>query len=314
MAPLNILSVTLNLARPEYVIHANNNNMKKFALSIIIAASGLVTQTASAQVGVNVGFRIGPLVINVHKPIAPAIVYDEFYYLPEVDAYYSVPEQCYYYNDGYNWVNAAYLPGAYRNYDWRSVRRYEVRAQRPYANHDYYRNKYNGSRNNNWNDQYANRGPQRNNDRNDNWSNRGGNDRYDNRAPQRGNSGRRLPDSPFDSNNGGGRGGYSRPNQPNYGNGGYRPDNDRNQQQSRGDWNGRGQNGDNRNQGDNSPQQPGRGNGGRGGNYGQPTNNGGNQGGGNRGNDRGQGSEGGSPGRQHFAGNIPQDLGRRGLK
>jgi len=204
--------------------------MKKFVLSIIIAAGGLITQNAAAQVGVNVGLRIGPLVINVHKPIAPAVVYDDFYYLPEVDAYYSVPERCYYYMDGGGrWVNAAYLPGRYHDYDWRTARRYEVRAQRPYANHDYYRNKYNGNRGGNWgNDQYAYRGPQGRDDR--------------------GNYGGRLPSSPYDSNNAGGRGGYTQPNGNN---------------DNRGNWNnGQGRDNNDRGNGRNGSNQPDRNQGG----------------------------------------------------
>jgi hypothetical protein len=167
--------------------------MKKFLLSIIFASGGLMFQAAHAQVGVNVGVRIGPLVVNLHKPIAPAVVYDEFYYLPDVEAYYSVPEQCYYYMDGNRWVNAAYLPGRYHDYDWRSARRYQVKAQRPYANHDYYKNRFGGNRGGRWgnNDQYASRGFDRRNDRDND---------------------RRFPGSPYDSNNTYGRGGYNQPN------------------------------------------------------------------------------------------------------
>jgi hypothetical protein len=268
--------------KPCLIIYCHTcklQKMKKFVLSIIIAAGGLVAQSAQAQVGVSVGMRIGPLVINLHKPIAPAVVYDDFYYLPDVEAYYSVPEQCYYYMDGNRWVNAAYLPGRYRNYDWRNSRRYEVRTQRPYANHDYYRNKFGGNRGGNWNDnnQYANRGPERRDDRR-------GNDRF--------------PSSPYDSNNGGGRGGYNRPDRRDDdnryerdGNRGGEYDNDRggnyNGQPNRN--NGQGNNGQRWNGGQNGNDngQPGRGNGQ--GNYGQPSNNqpsnqnGGR--GGNRGND-----------------------------
>ena len=257
--------------------------MKKFVLSIIIAAGGLITQNAAAQVGVNVGLRIGPLVINLHKPIAPAVVCDDFYYLPEVDAYYSVPERCYYYMDGGGrWVNAAYLPGRYHDYDWRTARRYEVRAQRPYANHEYYRNKYNGNRGGNWgNDQYAYGRPQGRDDR--------------------GNYGR-LTSSPYDSNNAGGRGSYG---QLNRNNGGYRSDDNRgnwgrdnngnnDRGNNRGNWNGsndrgndrddtnkpgRGQGGNNQNWGGqqggnngNNNGRPSRGNNGQGGGYSQPSN------------------------------------------
>lgn len=227
--------------------------MKKFVLSIIIVAGGLLAQTANAQVGVNVGIRVGPLVINVHKPIAPAVMYDDYYYLPDVDAYYSVPENCYYYmDDDRRWVNARYLPGRYHDYDWRNARRYEVRAQRPYNNHDFYRNKFGGRRVDDWNknnNQYANRGPERRNDRG-----------FD----------RRFPDSPYDSNNAGGRGNnWNNRRDNDRGNGGNRGD-DRNnsnwgQDRNQGGYPGRN---NNQNDGRNNDQ---RNNQGRG-NYGQPSN------------------------------------------
>ncbi|WP_311947479.1 hypothetical protein [Mucilaginibacter terrae] len=165
--------------------------MKKFFLTIIIAASGLATQTANAQIGISI--QIGPRVVQ--RPV----VYDDFYYLPEVEAYYSVPEHCYYYMDGRSWVSAAYLPGRYHDYDWRSARRYQVRTQRPFDNHDYYRNRFGGNAGRDWNrnwdnNQYANRG-------------------YDRRDNNR-NDDRRF-DSPYDSNNAG-RGGYNQPNHGNY--------------------------------------------------------------------------------------------------
>ncbi|MFD1255519.1 hypothetical protein ACFQ3S_01815 [Mucilaginibacter terrae] len=224
--------------------------MKKFVLSIILAAGGLVAQSANAQVGVSVGMRIGPLVINIHKPIAPAVVYDDFYYLPDVEAYYSVPEQSYYYMNGNRWVNAAYLPGRYRNFDWRNARRYQVRTQRPYANHNYYRNKFGGNPGGNWNDnnQYANREPERRDDRRSN---------------------DRFPSPPYDSNNGGGRGGYNQPDRRNDDN-----------RYERGDNRG----GQNDNDRGNANSQPNRSNNGQG-NYGRPYNGQpSNQNGGNRGN------------------------------
>lgn len=187
--------------------------MKKFVLSIIIAAGGLFTQAANAQVGVSVGVRLGPVVINVHKPVAPVVVYDDFYYLPEVEAYYSVPEHCYYYMDGNRrWTSAAYLPGRYRDYDWRYARRYEIHNQRPFDNHVYYRNRFGGNPGRNWdNNRYADRG----------------NDRRDNRDYRR-----RYPDSPYDSNNAG-RGGYTQPDRRNDNRGDNRNDRNNNRYEDR---------------------------------------------------------------------------------
>jgi hypothetical protein len=139
--------------------------MKKLIILSAIAMSGLFYNTASAQVRVHFGFGFGPRrVVYATAPVvveqAPvyeqatpvydqnAQVYDnsnnDYYYLPDVDAYYDVTAQCYYYNDGANWISAAYLPGEYGNYDWRNARRFEVRAPRPYLHDDIYRSRFNG--------------------------------------------------------------------------------------------------------------------------------------------------------------------------
>ena len=255
--------------------------MKKLAIISALALSGFAFNSANAQVHVSVGFNLGGPVV-VQRPVA---VYDDYYYLPDVDAYYSVDENLYYYNDGYDWVSAVYLPGAYRNYSWNNVRRVEIRANRPYMNHNVYRTRYNGARfdwgrydNRNdrrdWNRNAANNRPDwnRGNDRPD-W-NRGNNTRPD---QNRGNDNR--PDWNRGNNNGPDRGG--RPSQGNDnrgndnrgGNGGF----DRQQPQQPG-------------RGDSRPQQPGRG-------EGRPSQND------NR-------ARGGSDDRANFASNVAT---RRGL-
>ncbi|MBS7563142.1 hypothetical protein KHS38_01880 [Mucilaginibacter sp. Bleaf8] len=228
--------------------------MRKLFVTMILAAGSLMYKNAEAQVGVSVGFNIGPVSVQLHKPAA--VVYDDFYYMPDVEAYYSVPENVYYYMDGDEWISAPCLPGAYRDYNWRNVRHYEVRAERPFRNHDYYRSRFGGF------------------DRN---SNRG----YAYRMPQGGNRGRfnGYPQSPYDSNNDRGRGGYyNRPDMRNYPNRGNWNNSDR----GRGDYN-RPDN-DNRGRGgfdrsDNYNRDNGRGN------YGRPEN--GNQGRGGFGNGQG---------------------------
>jgi hypothetical protein len=127
--------------------------MKKLTILSAIAMSGLIYSTANAQIGIRVGLRLATPRVGVVVEQAPVyeqpaqVNYDgddDYYYLPDVDAYYSVNEQCYYYFDGDSWISAAYLPGAYRDYDWRTARRYEVRAPRPYMHDDIYRSRYNG--------------------------------------------------------------------------------------------------------------------------------------------------------------------------
>jgi len=118
--------------------------MKRIALISAIALGALVTKTADAQVGINLGFHLGGAHIAARVVSnAPVDYNDDYYYLPDVGAYYDVNDQQYFYNDGYNWVSAAYLPG-YRDYDWRNFRRFEVRESRPYLRDEYYRGRYNG--------------------------------------------------------------------------------------------------------------------------------------------------------------------------
>ena len=202
--------------------------------------SGLIYSTADAQIGIHLGFRFAPhRVVYASPPVyeQSAPVYDnsddDYYYLPDVDAYYSVNEQCYYYFDGDSWISAEYLPGAYRDYDWRSARRYEVREHQPYMHNDVYRSKYSGRAVGDWaHNNYGDR------DRSEgNYVNAGRysqpsqpnreRDSYTRPSEARGQGGYSQPSQnrghgdytrPSDNR---GQGGYSQPAQPQRGNGGY---------------------------------------------------------------------------------------------
>ncbi|WP_259069669.1 hypothetical protein HDF24_16160 [Mucilaginibacter sp. X4EP1] len=171
--------------------------MKKLIILSAITMSGLFYNTANAQIRVHLGFGFGPrrviyttapVVVEqapVYEQSAPvynenAQVYDnnndDYYYLPDVGAYYDVTAQCYYYNDGANWVSAAYLPGEYRSYDWRNARRFEVRASRPYLHDDFYRSRFNGRETN----AFANNNYNRNRDEHFDNRNQGYNEHFDN--------------------------------------------------------------------------------------------------------------------------------------
>lgn len=210
--------------------------MKKLAIISAIALSGLIYNTANAQIRINFGLHIRPIYARYHAPVVveqpvyqePVATYDDsddddYYYLPDVDAYYNVNAGCYYYNDGYNWVSAAYLPGAYRNYDWRSVRRYEVREHRPFARADFYRSRFNGrqvAEFRNYHRDNDNRGGY---NRNDNYNRGWGYNRpeqrrdNDNHYGNRGQGGYNQPSYPDHNQNNGnhGQGGYGWPNQNN---------------------------------------------------------------------------------------------------
>jgi len=145
--------------------------MKKLFILSAIAFGGLIYTTADAQirVGVNLGYAQGPA---VQANPAFGNGYDDYFYLPDLGVYYDATTQCYFYFDGTEWVSSPYLPGQYANYDWRSARRFEIRAFRPYLHDDFYRERYNGNRFAGWDrgnydrDRvYANRGD-RDGDRN----------------------------------------------------------------------------------------------------------------------------------------------------
>jgi hypothetical protein len=255
--------------------------MKKIYLLSAMVLAGLFANKAQAQISVHIGLNLPVRHVYVPAP-QPEVIYnddfddsDDYYYLPEVEAYYSIPLQCYFYNDGGRWIRAQYLPGAYRNYDWRTARRFEVRGRRPYMNHDVYRGRWGGNANrgdwNRRNNDYANRG-NNNNGRWDRDNNRGDYGRNNNRNgyDQRNRDDRGRGN--WGGQNGGGQ--QQQPQQPNRNNGGG--------------WGG--QNGGGQQQ---QPQQPNRNNGGgwggqRGGGQqrqpSQPSNNGGQYGGRDRGN------------------------------
>jgi hypothetical protein len=241
--------------------------MKKLTILSAIALSGLIYNTADAQIRVSLGlhFATRPVVVQQQPVYEESPVNydaaDNYYYLPDVDAYYNVNEEAYYYNDGDRCVSAAYLPGSYRNYDWRSARRYEVHASRPYMHNEVYRSRYSGSADNNrW--------------RNDNYGrSRGGfGEGSDNRSHDgygRGNDNRGQSGYGQPSQQGRGQGGYGQGND-NRSRGGYGQGNDNRGQGGYGQPSQQGQSG--RGQGGygqpSQPNQPGRGQGG----YGQPAN------------------------------------------
>jgi hypothetical protein len=191
--------------------------MRKLILLSAIAAGAMFSTKANAQIGVSLGVHFGGgyapsghVVVTSPPPVVytEPVVYDDYaddnyYYLPDVDAYYDVTGNVYYYNDGRRWVSAAYLPG-HRDYNWRTARRYEIRANRPYLNHSYYSSRFNTNRGS-WNNdarRYNERPEMRRNDRFDNR----GNNNYN--RPQGGfNRGNNYPQQQYNRP----QGGFSQP-------------------------------------------------------------------------------------------------------
>jgi hypothetical protein len=115
--------------------------MKKafFILSLLI--SGFVYETASAQLRINI--NIGS------QPVWGPVGYDhvDYYYMPDIDAYYYVPNRQYIYLEGNRWTFAYNLPARF-NYDIYSGYKVVVNEPQPYRHAEMYRTKYAGYRGN----------------------------------------------------------------------------------------------------------------------------------------------------------------------
>ncbi len=84
-------------------------------------------------------------VINLEsQPIWGPTGYDyvENYYLPDIDAYYNVPQHRYYYYNNGGWRNESNLPSRYNNYDFYNSYKVVVYDKVPWQNHKFYRDKY----------------------------------------------------------------------------------------------------------------------------------------------------------------------------
>lgn len=58
----------------------------------------------------------------------------EYYYLPEIECYYSVPKRQFVYLNGTSWIFANTLPPRYRNYDLYRGYKVVLNTPRPYLN------------------------------------------------------------------------------------------------------------------------------------------------------------------------------------
>lgn len=104
-----------------------------FGIMLFIAGS------TQAQISINLNIGSPPK----WGPVGYTDV--QYYYLPDVEAYYDIPSSMFIYFDRGAWVHRAYLPGRYRNYDL--YRGYKVvmndyRGNAPYTYFKEYKVKY----------------------------------------------------------------------------------------------------------------------------------------------------------------------------
>jgi hypothetical protein len=116
--------------------------MKKFIFTAAILISCLSFKLAEAQVHVSLGVNIGV------QPEWGPVGYDhvDYYYIPDVDAYYDVPAHQYVYYHNNAWIHAAYLPGPYRDYDMYHGYKVVVNQPNPWFHNSDIRARYAGYR------------------------------------------------------------------------------------------------------------------------------------------------------------------------
>ncbi len=106
-------------------------------LFLLIAAM-LVVGAVQAQVHFKVNVNIGS------QPAWGPTGYDhvEYYYLPDIESYYSVSEQRYYYQENGRWIGRSHLPPRYHDYDVYNSYKVVVNDPSPYRHHEKYRDQY----------------------------------------------------------------------------------------------------------------------------------------------------------------------------
>jgi hypothetical protein len=110
--------------------------MKKFVSALLIGSFILAFNTSQAQV---------KLEINIgSQPVWGPTGYDhaEYYYFPDIDAYYCVPKHQYVYMQGSRWVFSASLPSRYHDFDLYHSYKVVENEPRPYLHHDADKVKY----------------------------------------------------------------------------------------------------------------------------------------------------------------------------
>ncbi|RDC57764.1 hypothetical protein DU508_02060 [Pedobacter chinensis] len=111
--------------------------MKKLVLfAAVLMVSLFSINNAKAQVSLNINIGSQPL-------WGPA-GYDhvDYYYLPDINAYYYVPSGQYIYSNAGHWISANSLPVQYRNFDLYSAYKVVINEPKPYLRNNVYVAKY----------------------------------------------------------------------------------------------------------------------------------------------------------------------------
>lgn len=116
--------------------------MKKAIIGLTVLLSTLAYTDVKSQVNINI--NIGS------QPVWGPVGYDyvEYYYLPDIEAYYYVPSRQFIYLSGGNWVFTYSLPARYRSYDLYTGYKVVINQPKPYRFFSSHKLKYAGYRGN----------------------------------------------------------------------------------------------------------------------------------------------------------------------
>ncbi|RYG17095.1 MAG: hypothetical protein EOO07_11850, partial [Chitinophagaceae bacterium] len=117
--------------------------MKKSIFMIMLAIASFTYGKVNAQIDVNV--NIGS------QPLWGPVGYDhvDYYYLPDVESYYSVPKKQFVYLNNGNWIFSNSLPTRYSNYNLYNGYKVVINENKPYASFNNHKVKY--AKFKNWN-------------------------------------------------------------------------------------------------------------------------------------------------------------------
>jgi hypothetical protein len=103
-------------------------------IAAILVSSGLYAQS-SVRLSVNLG----------SQPVWGPTGYDhaDYYYIPDINSYYSVSEHRYIYQDGDRWRHSSSLPARYKGYDPYHSYKVVVNGRNPYEDNDKHQAQYN---------------------------------------------------------------------------------------------------------------------------------------------------------------------------
>ena len=119
-----------------------NKNRNRIMRSIFVLTAALFLLSASgtlhAQIHININFNLDS------QPAWGPVGYDyvDYYYLPAIDIYYSVPLHRYYYEYRGRWISSIYLPARYRDFDLYTSYKVVVNEREPWRNDRVYRERY----------------------------------------------------------------------------------------------------------------------------------------------------------------------------